>query len=67
MIRTGMATPCELFIVQMQELLELGGECRMNTPGVAKGNWRWRMEPDAASKKLAKKLLEYTKRYRRSP
>lgn len=65
MIRTGMATPCELFIVPMQELLELGGECRMNTPGIAEGNWLWRMKPGVASKKLAKKMREYTQRYRR--
>lgn len=65
MIRTGMTTSCELFVVQMQELLGLGGECRMNTPGIANGNWRWRMEPKAATKKLAKKMFEYTNRYRR--
>ena len=66
MIRTGMATGCELFVVPMQDVLELGGECRMNIPGVAEGNWGWRMLPDADTDKAAKKLKEYTVRYRRN-
>ena len=65
MIRTGMATGCELFVVPMQDVLELGGECRMNVPGVAEGNWEWRMLPGADTKKVAAKLREYTVRYRR--
>ncbi len=65
MIRTGMATVCHLFVVQMQDLLELGGEARMNVPGVADGNWSWRMLPGAANKKLEKKLLEYTRMFKR--
>ena len=65
MIRTGMQTAADLFVVQMQDLLELGGEARMNTPGTPTGNWRWRMLPGADSKELAKKLKLYTQTYRR--
>ena len=65
MIRAGMASGSKLFVVQMQDLLELGAKARMNTPGVATGNWRWRMLPGAADKELAKKLLLYTRTFRR--
>lgn len=65
LVRTGMATPSDLFVVQMQDLLELPASCRMNTPGTSGGNWQWRMLPGASSKKLAKKLREYTETYRR--
>lgn len=65
LVRTGMATPSDLFVVQMQDLLELPASCRMNTPGTSGGNWQWRMLPGAVSKKLAKKLREYTETYRR--
>jgi len=65
MIRTGMATVSHLFVVQMQDLLELGGEARMNVPGRADGNWGWRMLPDAIDEKLEKKLLDYTRMFRR--
>ena len=67
MIRTGMSTASDLFVMQMQDVLELGADCRMNVPGKAYGNWQWRMLPGAVSKKLAKKLYEYTATYRRLP
>ncbi|MBQ9249185.1 MAG: 4-alpha-glucanotransferase [Oscillospiraceae bacterium] len=65
MIRAGMATSSRLFVVQMQDLLELPGSCRMNVPGKPEGNWRWRMLPGADSKELAKKLRQYTETFRR--
>lgn len=65
LIRTGMATASDLFVVQMQDVLELGGEARMNVPGRAYGNWRWRMRPGAANKRLAAKLRSYTETFRR--
>ena len=49
----------------MQDLLELGGWARTNTPGVPAGNWRWRMKAGAADKELAQKLKLYTKTFRR--
>ena len=65
MIRGGMATASDLFVVQMQDLLELPGQARMNVPGVPNGNWRWRMLPGAADHALAKKLRLYTETFRR--
>lgn len=65
MIRSGMATASKLFVAQMQDVLELGGQCRMNTPGTVGGNWQWRMLPDALDKKLSKKLRAYTETFRR--
>lgn len=65
MIRTGMSTASNLFVVQMQDLLELPASCRLNTPGTSGGNWQWRMLPGAADKKLAKKLRVYTETFRR--
>ena len=66
MIRTGMATAAQLFVVQMQDLLELDGSARMNTPGKAAGNWQWRMKPGAATPELAKRLYDTTVLYRRT-
>ena len=65
MIRTGMAAPAKLFVMQMQDILELPGSCRTNMPGTPTGNWRWRMLPGADSLELAEKLRETTKLYRR--
>ena len=65
MIRTGMASRSDLFVVQMQDLLELPASARINVPGQPTGNWRWRMLPGAADKELARKLRLYTATYRR--
>ena len=65
LIRTGMGTASRLFVMQMQDVLELGPESRINTPGVAMGNWQWRMKPDALTKELTKKVRDCTKTYKR--
>ena len=65
MLRTGMATGSKLFVMQMQDVLELGEESRINCPGTLGGNWQWRMLPEAADKKLAKRLRKLTETYRR--
>ena len=66
MIRSGMATSSVLFVVQMQDLLELDGSARMNRPGSDSGNWQWRMLPGAVTEDLAAKLRLYTETFRRT-
>ncbi|HIQ78426.1 MAG TPA: hypothetical protein IAB77_04110, partial [Candidatus Scatomorpha intestinavium] len=39
--------------------------CRINTPGVVEGNWRWRLLPGELTSKLAKDIRELTARYGR--
>ena len=65
MLRTGMSTASKLFVMQMQDILELGEESRINTPGVLGNNWQWRMRPDAIDKTLARKIRKLTETYRR--
>ena len=60
-----MGTASKLFVMQMQDILELPASARMNAPGTVGSNWQWRMKPDALTKELAKKLREYTHTYRR--
>ena len=65
-IRLGMESCANLFMAQMQDYLNLGGEARMNEPGVMKTqNWRWRMRPGAASAELAEKIAALTSRAQR--
>ncbi|GAB7078648.1 4-alpha-glucanotransferase [Megalodesulfovibrio paquesii] len=42
MIQIALASVGHTAIVPMQDLLGLGCDCRMNTPGLANGNWTWR-------------------------
>lgn len=39
-------------VVPLQDLLGLGTEARMNTPGTAAGNWRWRFRWEAIGPEL---------------
>ncbi|MEM1689031.1 MAG: 4-alpha-glucanotransferase [Candidatus Hadarchaeales archaeon] len=47
-------------MIPAQDLLGLGSEARMNVPGTASGNWRWRLLPGQLTRELAKKLRELT-------
>ena len=42
--------------MQFQDLLGLGSEARINVPGVAEGNWNWRLLPDQADGALAEEI-----------
>jgi len=60
-IRLGMESRADLFVMQMQDLLGLGSGSRMNTPGLlSPENWRWRMKPGSASPELADRLAAMT-------
>jgi 4-alpha-glucanotransferase len=42
LIHLGMLSVAHTFVAPMQDILGLGHEARMNTPGVESGNWTWR-------------------------
>lgn len=42
LIRASYASVARMAVIPMQDLLNLGSEARMNTPGEAAGNWQWR-------------------------
>lgn len=65
-IRGGMASVADLFMTQMQDYLELGENARINIPGIAEGNWKWRMKEGAATDKLAEKIKNMAKLYGRA-
>ena len=44
LINLGSRSNANTFVVPLQDLLGLGSEARMNTPGVAGGNWQWRFQ-----------------------
>ena len=66
-IRCLWASVAGIAIVPMQDVLGLGSEARMNTPGTDRGNWEWRMRPGAFSARLRRRLAELTRTYERWP
>lgn len=58
MIRLVMESRAKLAVVPLQDVLGLGSEGRMNTPGTAAGNWAWRFREGALTPELARRLRE---------
>ena len=58
MIETAMHTQALLAMAPLQDYLGLGPQARMNTPGVAEGNWRWRFHWDMATSEHAKNIRQ---------
>jgi len=65
MIREALASPANTTIIPAQDLLELGSEARMNIPGIAKGNWGWRLKHGVLTQKLAQRLRSLKMEYGR--
>lgn len=64
MIRLAMSSSANTSIVQMQDILDLGSEGRMNTPATTDGNWAWRVKSfddmrDDVANKLRKFAITY--------
>jgi 4-alpha-glucanotransferase len=55
-IREAYTSVARLAVVPLQDVLGLGSEARMNTPGVARGNWTWRTGPAAFTSERAERL-----------
>ncbi|MBV9085120.1 MAG: 4-alpha-glucanotransferase [Acidobacteriaceae bacterium] len=67
MIRALLMSVARVVIVPMQDILGLGSESRMNRPGVADGNWSWRMEPGVFTPELRSRLKQLATVYDRVP
>ena len=66
LIRAALASVATTAIIPLQDLLGLGSEGKMNTPGTSSGNWTWRFPATALSSKLGKRLHELTELYGRA-
>ncbi len=67
LIRAAYASVADIVVVPMQDILNLGGEARMNFPGTLGGNWSWRFTWDQIPQHLAHEYKELTELYERPP
>jgi 4-alpha-glucanotransferase len=67
MMRLAFASVADIAVAPLQDVLQLGSEARMNTPGVAAGNWDWRYLQGSLNPGLAGALRDMTHRYGRLP
>ena len=65
LVELALSSRARLAIVPAQDLLGLGSEARLNTPGRSDGNWRWRLRRGQLTHDLAERLRALTKRHGR--
>ena len=65
MMDAAWESPAELAVMQVQDLLGLGHEGRMNTPSTLGGNWLWRLLPGELTEDLARAVRERMERFGR--
>jgi 4-alpha-glucanotransferase len=67
LMRLAWSSSAALAIAPLQDLLNLGASARMNTPGQASGNWRWRITDDLLSPAAFGWLRDLTTETKRCP
>ena len=70
LLRAAYGSKAQLAMAPVQDVLGLGSEARMNTPGLESGNWAWRALPSAFTSERAARLrtlVEQSERTRRAP
>jgi 4-alpha-glucanotransferase len=55
-----LTSVANIAVIPMQDVLGLGSEGRMNLPGEAKGNWRWRLQNDQIDRATVRRLRDLT-------
>jgi 4-alpha-glucanotransferase len=66
-IRALMGSVANTVVFPLQDVLGAGGEARMNVPGTATGNWRWRFRDGALRDEAGKRLRKMAEVYDRLP
>ena len=65
-VRALMASVADRVVIPLQDVLGLGSEARMNTPGTLDDNWTWRFTPDQLADEDANVLKTFTHLYGRA-
>jgi 4-alpha-glucanotransferase len=67
LVRVAWSSRAGLAIAPLQDLLNLGAEGRMNQPGTAEGNWRWRYTEEMLAPSVFDRLRDLTSACGRKP
>lgn len=64
-IDTLWSSKADMVLIQMQDLLGLGSEARMNTPSTVGINWKWRLKEKDITEDIKNRLKEVTTTFNR--
>ena len=62
-----LASVADTCVIPAQDLLQKGGEARMNFPGRPAGNWSWRVQHGELAHGALARLADLTELYNRAP
>lgn len=65
LIELALSSVANISVFPVQDLLGLGSNARMNVPGEAFGNWRWRLPEGALTLELAERMRSLTQAHGR--
>ncbi len=67
LIRLALSSVAALAIIPIQDIMNLDSKSRMNTPGVAENNWKFRFTKDMFTEEMVKGLLYLATLFNRIP
>jgi len=67
LIKLALATVSDMALVPHQDLAGLGSDCRLNTPSVGDGNWKFRITPPMLAEGIQARLYDLVEVYGRMP
>ena len=67
LLRLAWSSVAALALAPLQDVLNLGADARMNIPGRAEDNWRWRCAKEQLSAPAFQWLADLTESSKRSP
>ena len=65
LMRAACASVADTALLTLPDVLGLGSQARLNTPGLAEGCWRWRFDWSQVEPWHAERLAAYARLYRR--
>lgn len=66
LIYLAQSSIARLCIFPLQDILGFGNDCKMNSPGVANGNWRWRCAGEFLTAEVAERMENTTRLFGRA-
>jgi 4-alpha-glucanotransferase len=64
--RAALSSVADMAIIQLQDLLGLDTNARMNLPATEEGNWNWRVRASMLTREVSERLREMTELYSRA-
>jgi 4-alpha-glucanotransferase len=66
LIRAALGSVAQVAVIPVADILGLGSQARLNTPGTTSGNWQWRLPAGALTAELARSYAQLNRSFGRA-